>query len=80
MNIKIEQINCNILGAGGILTEYLKQALQEKNYAIVQDNSADIIISGAVTVTPAGQAIVGKGLFLAGLVTALTYWLARRKK
>jgi len=77
MNIKVEQINCNIFGIGSVLTEFLKQALQQKGYAVVEDN-ADVIINSSVTVTPAGQAIVGKGILLAGLGTGLIYLLGKK--
>jgi hypothetical protein len=78
MNVKVEQINCNVLGIGSILTGYLKQALQEKGCTVVEDN-ADVIINSSVTITPAGQALVGKGVLLAGLGSALVYWLTRHK-
>lgn len=78
MNIKVEQVNCNVFGGGAILTGIIKQALADKGYAIVEDN-ADVIVNSSVMVTPAGQALIGKGVLLAGLGSALVYWLTRRK-
>ncbi len=76
MNIKVEQIGCNVLGGGAILTGIIKQALQQKGFAIVENN-ADIIINSYVTVTPVGMQLVNKGILLAGLGT-LAYLLGRK--
>jgi len=77
MKIKIEQISCNFFGLGPVLTEFLKKTLQEKGFNIVTENP-DMIINSAVTVTPSGQAVVGKGILLAGLSTALIYLLGKK--
>ena len=48
--IKVEQMNCNSPGSGAYITEALKQNLQKKGYTITED-SPDIVISGAITVS-----------------------------
>lgn len=48
--IKVESLSCNSPGSGAYITESLKQELQKRGYNITED-SPDIVISGAITVT-----------------------------